>query len=162
VLRLLELQKVGTPITTFDEAEVIADDAFWDIESEFLIPAALEQQVTVANAPRIRTRVVLEGANGPTTPDADDILNDKGILVVPDVLANAGGVTVSYFEWVQDFSSYFWSEDEIFRRLDRIMVDAFEAIWESSQRAKVSMRTATYIVACKRILEARQLRGLYP
>jgi glutamate dehydrogenase (NAD(P)+) len=162
VLRLLELQKAGTPITTFDEAEVIPDDAFWDIESEFLIPAALEQQVTAANAPRIRTRVVLEGANGPTTPEADDILNDKGILVVPDVLANAGGVTVSYFEWVQDFSSYFWSEEEIFRRLDRIMVDAFEAIWESSQRAKVSMRTATFIVACKRILEARQLRGLYP
>jgi glutamate dehydrogenase (NAD(P)+) len=162
VLRLLELQKAGTPITTFDEAEVIPDDAFWDIESEFLIPAALEQQVTAANAPRIRTRVVLEGANGPTTPEADDILNDRGILVVPDVLANAGGVTVSYFEWVQDFSSYFWSEEEIFRRLDRIMVDAFEAIWESSQRAKVSMRTATFIVACKRILEARQLRGLYP
>jgi glutamate dehydrogenase (NAD(P)+) len=162
VLRLLELQKAGTPITAFDEAEVIADDAFWDVESEFLIPAALEQQLTVANAPRIRTRIVLEGANGPTSPDADDILNDKGILVVPDVLANAGGVTVSYFEWVQDFSSYFWSEDEIFRRLDRIMVDAFESIWESSQRAKVSMRTATFIVACKRILEARQLRGLYP
>jgi glutamate dehydrogenase (NAD(P)+) len=162
VLRLLELQKAGRPITAFDEAEAIEDDAFWDVESEFLIPAALEQQVTAANAPRIRTRVVLEGANGPTTPDADDILNNKGVLVVPDVLANAGGVTVSYFEWVQDFSSYFWSEDEINRRLDRIMVDAFEAIWESSQRAKVSMRTATYIVACKRILEARQLRGLYP
>jgi glutamate dehydrogenase (NAD(P)+) len=160
--RLLEMQEAGAPLTAFREAEVIPDDAFWDIESEFLVPAALEQQVTAANAPRIRTRIVLEGANGPTTPEADDILAANGILVVPDVLANAGGVTVSYFEWVQDFSSYFWTEDEINRRLDRIMVDAFEAIWESSQRTKVSMRTATFIVACKRILAARQLRGLYP
>jgi glutamate dehydrogenase (NAD(P)+) len=160
--RLLEMQEAGAPLTAFREAEVIPDDAFWDVESEFLVPAALEQQVTAANAPRIRTRIVLEGANGPTTPEADDILAANGILVVPDVLANAGGVTVSYFEWVQDFSSYFWTEDEINRRLDRIMVDAFEAIWESSQRTKVSMRTATFIVACKRILAARQLRGLYP
>ena len=162
VPRLLELQKTGAPLTAFAEAEVIPDAAFWDVESEFLVPAALEQQITAANAPRIRTRILLEGANGPTTPDADDILGANGVLVVPDVLANAGGVTVSYFEWVQDFSSYFWSEDEINRRLDRIMVDAFEAIWDSSQRAKVSLRTATFIVACKRILEARQLRGLYP
>jgi glutamate dehydrogenase (NAD(P)+) len=160
--RLLELQRSGAPLTAFAEAEVIPDDAFWGIESEFLVPAALEQQITTANAPRIRTRILLEGANGPTTPDADDILGANGVLVVPDVLANAGGVTVSYFEWVQDFSSYFWSEDEINRRLDRIMVEAFDAIWDSSQRAKVSMRTATFIVACKRILEARQLRGLYP
>ena len=162
VPRLLELQKTGAPLTAFAEAEVIPDDAFWGIESEFLVPAALEQQITAANAPRIRTRILLEGANGPTTPDADDILGANGVLVVPDVLANAGGVTVSYFEWVQDFSSYFWTEDEINRRLDRIMVDAFEAIWDSSQRTKVSLRTATFIVACKRILEARQLRGLYP
>jgi glutamate dehydrogenase (NAD(P)+) len=160
--RLLELQRSGAPLTAFAEAEVIPDDAFWGVESEFLVPAALEQQITTANAPRIRTRILLEGANGPTTPDADDILGANGVLVVPDVLANAGGVTVSYFEWVQDFSSYFWSEDEINRRLDRIMVEAFDAIWDSSQRAKVSMRTATFIVACKRILEARQLRGLYP
>jgi glutamate dehydrogenase (NAD(P)+) len=162
VPRLLEMQEAGAPLTAFREAEVIPDDAFWDVESEFLVPAALEQQVTAANAPRIRTRIVLEGANGPTTPEADDILAANGILVVPDVLANAGGVTVSYFEWVQDFSSYFWTEDEINRRLDRIMVDAFDAIWESSQRTKVSMRTATFTVACKRILAARQLRGLYP
>ena len=105
---------------------------------------------------------MLEGANGPTTPEADDILNANGVLVVPDVLANAGGVTVSYFEWVQDFSSYFWSEEEINRRLDRIMEDAFDAIWETARAQKVTLRTATFIVACRRVLEARQLRGLYP
>jgi glutamate dehydrogenase (NAD(P)+) len=126
------------------------------------VPAALEQQITSANAGQIRTRILLEGANGPTTPEADDILNANGVLVVPDVLANAGGVTVSYFEWVQDFSSYFWSEEEINKRLDKIMVDAYAAIAETAAREGVTLRTATYIVACKRVLAARQLRGLYP
>jgi glutamate dehydrogenase (NAD(P)+) len=126
------------------------------------VPAALEQQVTEDNAPRIRTKIVLEGANGPTTPEADDILTANGVLVVPDVLANAGGVTVSYFEWVQDFSSYFWTEEEINRRLDRIMEEAFASIWDTADKHKVTLRMATYIVACRRVLEARQLRGLYP
>jgi glutamate dehydrogenase (NAD(P)+) len=160
--KLCALQASGKPITAFTGGEVIPNDAFWDVPSEFLVPAALEGQINARNAGRINTRILLEGANGPTTPEADDILNDRGVLVVPDVLANAGGVTVSYFEWVQDFSSFFWSEEEINRRLDRIMEDAFQAIWDSSRRDKVSLRTATYIVACKRVLEARQLRGLYP
>ncbi len=108
------------------------------------------------------TRMVIEGANGPTTPAADDILGECGILVVPDVIANAGGVTVSYFEWVQDFSSFFWDEDEINKRLVRIMREAFAAIWAVSQDHKVSLRTATFIVACRRILHTRELRGLYP
>ena len=159
---LVGLQASGEPITALREAETIENDNFWDVPSEFLIPAALEQQITERNAGRIQTRILLEGANGPTTPEADDILNDRGVLVVPDVLANAGGVTVSYFEWVQDFSSFFWSEEEINRRLDSIMADAFATIWETSRREKVSLRTATFIVACKRVLEARQLRGLYP
>jgi glutamate dehydrogenase (NAD(P)+) len=107
-------------------------------------------------------RLVIEGANGPTTPQADDILHDRGILVVPDVIANAGGVTVSYFEWVQDFSSFFWSEDEINERLVRIMKGAFAAVWQVADSTKVSLRTATFIVACQRILHARDLRGLYP
>ncbi len=162
VENLCALQAAGRPITEFEDGEVIANEAFWDIPSDVLIPAALEGQITAANAGRIKTRILLEGANGPTTPEADDILNDHGVLVVPDVLANAGGVTVSYFEWVQDFSSFFWSEDEINRRLDRIMEEAFQAIWDTSRRENVSLRTATYIVACKRVLEARQLRGLYP
>ncbi|MDQ6618684.1 MAG: Glu/Leu/Phe/Val dehydrogenase [Pseudomonadota bacterium] len=162
VEKLTALQASGRPITEYADATQLEEDAFWDVPSDFLIPAALESQITGGNAPRIHTRILLEGANGPTTTEADDILNDRGVLVVPDVLANAGGVTVSYFEWVQDFSSFFWSEDEINRRLDGIMEEAFRAIWETSQRENVSLRTATYIVACKRVLEARELRGLYP
>jgi glutamate dehydrogenase (NAD(P)+) len=137
-------------------------DAFWDIESDILIPAALERQITADVATRLRTKIILEGANGPTTPEADDILMDKDVLVVPDVLANAGGVTVSYFEWVQDFSSFFWTEDEINARLTRIMQSAFGAVWDVAQEKKVSLRTATFIVACTRILQAREVRGLYP
>ena len=129
---------------------------------DILIPAALEQQITAANAHQIQARMVIEGANGPTTPEADDILHERGILVVPDVIANAGGVTVSYFEWVQDFSSFFWSEDEINARLVRIMREAFAAIWQVADEQQVSLRTATFIVACTRILQARELRGLYP
>jgi glutamate dehydrogenase (NAD(P)+) len=154
--------EVGS-VTGFPGAEAFLDrDAFWDVESDILIPAALEQQITAANAPRIRTKIILEGANGPTTPEADDILTDKDVLIVPDVLANAGGVTVSYFEWVQDFSSFFWSEDEINARLTRIMQDAFNAVWTVAQEKKVTLRTATFILACTRVLQAREVRGLYP
>ncbi len=143
-------------------AEAIARDSFWDVECEILIPAALEQQITSANAGRIRARLVIEGANGPTTPAADDILNERGVLVLPDVIANAGGVTVSYFEWVQDFSSFFWTEDEINARLVKIMREAFASIWQLAEQHGVSLRTATFIIACQRILRARDLRGLYP
>ena len=149
-------------VAGFASAEVIANDAFWDVQCDILIPAALEQQITADNANRIQARMVIEGANGPTTPEADDILQERNILVLPDVIANAGGVTVSYFEWVQDFSSFFWSEDEINARLVRIMKEAFAGVWGVAQDHKVSLRTATFIVACKRILHARELRGLYP
>ncbi len=149
-------------VAGFPLAEALSRDAFWDADCDILIPAALEQQITETNAARIKARMVIEGANGPTTPLADDILHDNNVLVVPDVIANAGGVTVSYFEWVQDFSSFFWSEDEINARLVRIMQDAFKAIWQVAQDHRVSLRTATYIVACTRILHARQMRGLYP
>jgi glutamate dehydrogenase (NAD(P)+) len=150
-------------VTGFPGAEeFLSRDAFWGIESDILIPAALEQQITADNAPRIRTKIILEGANGPTTPEADDILTDKDVLIVPDVLANAGGVTVSYFEWVQDFSSFFWSEDEINARLTHIMQDAFKSVWAVSQEKKVTLRTATFILACTRVLQAREVRGLYP
>ena len=146
----------------FASTEALTDAQFWGVECDILIPAALEQQITAANAHQIRARMVIEGANGPTTPEADDILHERGILVVPDVIANAGGVTVSYFEWVQDFSSFFWSEDEINARLVRIMREAFAAIWQVADEHRVSLRTATFIVACTRILHARELRGLYP
>ena len=146
----------------FAKAEVLANDSFWDVDCDILIPAALEQQITAANAGRIKARMVIEGANGPTTPAADDILQSRNILVLPDVIANAGGVTVSYFEWVQDFSSFFWDEEEINARLVKIMKHAFAAVWDVAQDQKVSLRTATFIVACKRILHTRELRGLYP
>ena len=146
----------------FASAETLADDQFWGVACDIMIPAALEQQITAANAHQIQARMVIEGANGPTTPEADDILHERGILVVPDVIANAGGVTVSYFEWVQDFSSFFWSEDDINQRLVRIMREAFAAIWQVADKHRVSLRTATFIVACSRILHARELRGLYP
>jgi glutamate dehydrogenase (NAD(P)+) len=143
-------------------AEPLSLDDFWALESELLIPAALEGQITAQNAKRIRTRIVVEGANGPTTPEADDILADMGTLVVPDVLANAGGVTVSYFEWVQDFSSFYWTEAEINHRLEAMMRNAYAAVATVARQHQVSQRTAAFITACTRILEARELRGLYP
>jgi len=149
-------------VSGFPHAEVIADDLFWEVDCDILIPAALEQQITAANAGRIKARMIIEGANGPTTPEADDILQERNVLVLPDVIANAGGVTVSYFEWVQDFSSFFWDEGEINARLVRIMKEAFAGVWQVAQDHKVTLRTATFIVACKRILHTRQLRGLYP
>jgi glutamate dehydrogenase (NAD(P)+) len=158
---LAHVARVGS-VAGFEQAEVLSPDAFWDVPCDILIPAALEGQITAANANRIQARMVIEGANGPTTPQADDILNDRNILVLPDVIANAGGVTVSYFEWVQDFSSFFWSEDEINARLVRVMREAFAGVWQVAQDHKVSLRTATFIVACKRILHAREMRGLYP
>ena len=159
---LLDHVKRAGTVAGFAGAEVMANDAFWDVPCDILIPAALESQITEANAGRIQARMVIEGANGPTTPQADDILHERNVLVLPDVIANAGGVTVSYFEWVQDFSSFFWSEDEINARLVKIMKDAFAAVWQVADENKVSLRTATFIVACKRILHARDLRGLYP
>ncbi len=146
----------------YKNAEKIDGEAFWDVDCDILIPAALEGQITTARANRLKAKLVLEGANGPTLPEADDILASRNILVVPDVICNAGGVTVSYFEWVQDFSSFFWTEDEINVRLDKIMVDALNHIWDTADRHKITLRTATFAVACERILIAREERGLYP
>lgn len=143
-------------------AESIEREAFWGLPCDFMVPAALESQINRHTASRIQARVVVEGANGPTTPEGEAILADKGVVVVPDVLANAGGVTVSYFEWVQDFSSFFWSEDEINARLERIMSEAFAAIWQLAESRKLSLRTAAFVVGCSRVLEARATRGLYP
>jgi glutamate dehydrogenase (NAD(P)+) len=146
----------------FKGGESMAGEEFWDTDCEILIVAALEGQLTADRARRVKAKLVLEGANGPTVPSADDILADRGILVVPDVICNAGGVTVSYFEWVQDFSSFFWTEDEINVRLDKIMVHALKHIWDQADQHKISLRTATFAVACERILSAREERGLYP
>ncbi|WP_343635062.1 Glu/Leu/Phe/Val dehydrogenase [Roseateles sp.] len=149
-------------VAGFSGADRIDNENFWDVKSDVLIPAALEGQITGERAKRVQTRVVLEGANGPTTPDGDAVLADRGIIVVPDVIANAGGVTVSYFEWVQDFSSFFWTEDEINVRLDKILVGAFKGIWDTAEQHKIPLRTAAFTVACTRVLQAREERGLYP
>jgi glutamate dehydrogenase (NAD(P)+) len=149
-------------VAGFQGAEPIGDEDFWDVPCDILIPAALEGQITADRARRTKAKLVLEGANGPTVSAADDILADRGILVVPDVICNAGGVTVSYFEWVQDFSSFFWTEDEINLRLDKIMIGALKKIWDTADRHRITLRTATFAVACERILTAREERGLYP
>jgi glutamate dehydrogenase (NAD(P)+) len=152
----------GLGVVSHQDGEIATNEEFWDVECDILIPAALEGQIDAARAGRIKARLVLEGANGPTLPEADDVLSDRGVLVVPDVICNAGGVTVSYFEWVQDFSSFFWSEDEINVRLDRIITNALTHIWSTADQHRISLRTATYAVACERILMAREERGLYP
>jgi glutamate dehydrogenase (NAD(P)+) len=149
-------------VAGFKGGDLIANEDFWNVKTDVLIPAALEGQINEERARRLQTRLVLEGANGPTTPDGEAVLADRGIVVVPDVIANAGGVTVSYFEWVQDFSSFFWTEDEINLRLDKIMIGAFKHIWETGEQHKIPLRTAAFTVACTRVLQAREERGLYP
>ncbi|MBY0236999.1 MAG: Glu/Leu/Phe/Val dehydrogenase, partial [Burkholderiaceae bacterium] len=146
----------------FSGGDKIANEDFWKVKSDVLIPAALEGQISKERAEGLQTRLVLEGANGPTTPDGDAVLADRGIVVVPDVIANSGGVTVSYFEWVQDFSSFFWTEDEINVRLDKIITGAFKHIWDVSEQHRITLRTAAFVVACTRVLEAREERGIYP
>ena len=146
----------------FEGATTIENEDFWDVDMDIVIPAALEGQITVERAHRLKAKMVLEGANGPTYPAADDVLIEKGVTIVPDVICNAGGVTVSYFEWVQDFASYFWSEEEINERLDKLMVQAVADVWESASKNKCTLRTAAYILACERILKARKERGIFP
>ena len=137
-------------------------DAFWEIESDILVPAATEGVIDGRRARTLATRLVLEGANGPTTPEADAVLAERGITVVPDVIANAGGVIVSYFEWVQDFNSFFWTEDEVTRRMESILTGAFDHVWRMAGELGTDLRTAAFTVACRRVLEARRQRGLYP
>jgi glutamate dehydrogenase (NAD(P)+) len=140
----------------------ITNEELLELGCDILIPAALENQITHKNAPKIRTKIIAEGANGPTTPEADEILYDRGIFVVPDILANAGGVTVSYFEWVQNLQELLWSEEEISDRLTRIMRKSFAEVLNISQRDKVDMRTAALMLGIGRVAEAAKLRGIYP
>ena len=160
--KLIPIARTRAGAAGFEGGEKVPNEQFWDVPCDILIPAALEGQITAARAQKTTAKLVLEGANGPTVPEADDSLAERGVLVVPDVICNAGGVTVSYFEWVQDFSSFFWDEDEINVRLDRIMMNALHQIWDTADKHRITLRTATYAVACERILTARQERGLYP
>jgi len=162
VAKVIAASRSAGGLPSLAGAEVIPNEDFWNVESDVLIPAALEGQITAARARTLKTGFIIEGANGPTMPEADEILESRGITVVPDVIANAGGVTVSYFEWVQDFSSFFWTEEEIERRLEGILLPAFHNIWDLHVEQKVTLRTAAFIIACRRVLQARSLRGIYP
>jgi glutamate dehydrogenase (NAD(P)+) len=145
-----------------EDADFIKNSQLWDIDCEVLIPAALEDQLHEGNAGRIKANLIVEGANGPTTPEADDILFDRGIKVVPDILANAGGVTVSYFEWVQDLQNFFWDKDEIMRQLRRILEQAYDKVVEVQEDKNISMRMAAQVSAIERVAKATQIRGFYP
>ncbi len=149
-------------VVGYPGADGITNAELLELSCDVLVPAALENQITGDNADYIKARVIAEAANGPTTPEADEILYDKGIFVIPDILCNAGGVTVSYFEWVQDMQSFFWSEQEINERLAHIMKRSFADVLSISQKKKVDMRTAAYILAIKRVADATMIRGIYP
>jgi glutamate dehydrogenase (NAD(P)+) len=149
-------------VAGFDGGEAITNEELLGIECDVLIPAALEGVLTEDNADRVQARIVVEAANGPTTPEADEVFHDRGVHVVPDILANAGGVTVSYFEWVQDIQAYFWSEDEVNARLRRIMEEAYVDVLELAEDRKVTMRQAATILGVRRVAEAHTTRGLFP
>jgi glutamate dehydrogenase (NAD(P)+) len=145
----------------FPGGQPLASDQVFGLDVDILIPAALENQITAANADTIRARLVVEGANGPTTPEADKALYERGVMVIPDILANSGGVTVSYFEWVQNRYGYYWREQEVNERLEASMCEAFEAVLRTSIKYKVSMRTAAYMVAIDRVATVTRMRGMY-
>ncbi|MCQ5336834.1 MAG: Glu/Leu/Phe/Val dehydrogenase [Candidatus Methanomethylicia archaeon] len=156
---VLEFKKKTGSVVNYPGAEVVSNEELLEVECDILIPAALENQITEKNANRIKAKLILEGANGPTTPEADDILHKKGVVVVPDILANAGGVSVSYFEWVQNLQEYYWSKEEVFDKLDKLLVKAFNRVYETYRNYDVDMRMAAYICAISRVVDAMKTRG---
>jgi glutamate dehydrogenase (NAD(P)+) len=159
---LLAYASAQGTVAGYKKAEPITNADLLELECEVLMPCALENQITGTNAPRVRAKIIAEGANGPLTPEADEILTNKDVFIIPDILCNAGGVTVSYFEWVQDLQSFFWGEDEINERLRQIMVRSFNQVLRVAYEKKVDTRTAAQIFAIQRVAEAVLIRGIYP
>ncbi len=160
--RVAEHKREAGQVAGFPGSDNVTNSELLELECDVLVPAALENQITRDNAGSVKAKIVAEGANGPTTPEADQVLADRGVLLLPDILANAGGVTVSYFEWVQGLSEFFWSETEVNQRLHEIMCRTFAQVLEVSLREKVDMRLAAYMLAVARVAEASEIRGLYP
>jgi glutamate dehydrogenase (NAD(P)+) len=166
--RGLDVRAVGAhkrdngTLAGFPDADEVTNEELLVLDCDVLAPCALEQAITTENAPDVKAAIVCEGANGPTTLEADEILNDRGVLVLPDVLANAGGVVVSYFEWVQGLQEYFWKEDEVNERLNDLITRAFAETWDMHEARSISMRQAAYALAVGRVSEATTTRGLYP
>jgi glutamate dehydrogenase (NAD(P)+) len=161
VAAMLDYAKTHKSIDGFPGGQPLTNDELFALEVDVLIPAALENQVTMDNAPSIKAKILVEGANGPTSPDAHKHLHERGVLVIPDILANAGGVTTSYFEWVQDRYGYFWELDEVNTRLEHKMSEAFDDVLQTSVKFKVDLRTAAYIVAISRVGNVTKMRGMY-
>ena len=162
IAELLEFKKFTGSVKGFPGSEPIESEAVLELDCDILVPAALENQITINNAHDVKARIVAEAANGPTTPGADEILHDKGVLVIPDILANAGGVTVSYFEWVQDLQELFWDEDDVNRKLEKIMVRSFNDVYSTAKKYDVDLRVGAYILAIDRVAAATRTRGIWP
>jgi glutamate dehydrogenase (NAD(P)+) len=159
--KLLAYAGTHKTVEGFPGGDPIDNEDLWGLDVDVLIPAALENQITMDNAPRIKARILTEGANGPTTPEAHNHLHERGVFVIPDILANSGGVTTSYFEWVQDRHGYFWELDEVNTRLEKKMVEAFDDVLSTSLKYSVDLRTAAYIVAINRVGMVTKMRGMY-
>jgi glutamate dehydrogenase (NAD(P)+) len=158
---MVEYARQARSVDGYPGGEPLTNEQLFGLDVDVLVPAAVENQITAQRAPAIRARLVVEGANGPTTPEAHRLLHDRGVFVVPDILANAGGVTASYFEWVQDRHGYFWSEQEVNERLEARMIAAFETVLRTALRHRVDLRTAAYVVAIDRVASVTRMRGMY-
>jgi len=161
VQELINFKSEGGSLIDYKGGDRLTNRELLELPCDVLLPCALEQQITSENAPNIKAKFIIEGANGPTSPSADRILDENGVIVVPDILANAGGVIVSYFEWLQDTQSYFWSEEQVIKRLTSIITSSFRDVLEIAEREKVNLRTAAYILAVKRVAATMEARGLY-
>jgi glutamate dehydrogenase (NAD(P)+) len=159
---LLKHKRESGSVIGFRDSDAISSTGVLEIPCDILIPAALENQIWEGNADKIQAKIIAEAANGPTTPKADEILDERSIFVIPDILANAGGVIVSYFEWVQNIQEYFWPEKRISSELNRILSDSFRKILEMSKKEKISMKMAAYCLGVDRVVQATKDRGIYP